>query len=282
MNNNSLYDLLQSAYRKYHCTETAMIKVHDITTELDNSSIAALIMLDLSAAVDTIDLAILLKRLNYSFWITGTAHRWFESYLTGRTQSVKIEGQASKPKCLCCCVPQGSVLGPKSYCIYWRPIGRIAKRYGLSYHCFADDSQLYIILNSLSAWFNTVSNIQECLKEIQLWMEINMLKMNEDKTELSFLLQGHLRSIQAICLSKLDSVKLHQLRLRKTMVAYGTIILTWINRLLPCVVPATIILEQFQELETSSPLMPVRHLFSHMSVPDWKRYLKRPTRLSYR
>ena len=108
---------------------------------------------------------------------------WLESYLTGQTQSVKIEGQASKPKCLCCCVPQGSVLGPKSYCIYCRPIGRIAKRYGLSYHCFADDSQLYIILNSLSAWFNTASNIQECLKEIQLWMEINMLKMNEDKTE---------------------------------------------------------------------------------------------------
>ena len=137
----------------------------------------------------------------------------FESYLTGRTQSVKIEGQASKPKCLCCCVPQSSVLGPKSYCIYCRPIGRIAKRYGLSYHCFADDLQLYIILNSLSAWFNSVSNIQECLKEIQLWMEINLLKMNEDKTELSFLLQGHLRSIQAICLFKLDSVTLHQLRL---------------------------------------------------------------------
>ena len=110
MKNNSLYDPLQSAYRKYHCTETAMIKVHhDITTELDNGSIAALIMLDLLAAFDMIDHVILLKRLNYSFGITGTAHMWFESYLTGRTQSVKIEGQASKPKCLWCCVPQGSV-----------------------------------------------------------------------------------------------------------------------------------------------------------------------------
>ena len=100
MNNNSLYDPLQSAYRKYHSTETAMIIVHhDITTMLDNGSITALIMLDLSAAFDTIDHAILLKRLNYSFGITGTAHKWFESYLTGRTQSVKIEGQASK--CLC-------------------------------------------------------------------------------------------------------------------------------------------------------------------------------------
>ena len=129
-----------------------MIKVHyDITTTLDNGSIAALIMLDLSTAFDTIDHVILLKRLNYSFGIIGTAHMWLESYLTGRTQSVIIEGQASKPKCLCCCIPQGSVLGPKSYCIYCRPIGRIAKRYVLSYHCFADDSQLYIILNSLSA-----------------------------------------------------------------------------------------------------------------------------------
>ena len=99
MNNNSLYDPLQSAYRKYHCTETAMIKVHhDITTALDNGSISALIMLDLSAAFDTIDHAILLKHLNYSFGITGTALMWFESYLTGRTQlklKVKLQSQSA-------------------------------------------------------------------------------------------------------------------------------------------------------------------------------------------
>ena len=161
-----------------------MIKVHsDITAALESGSMAALIMIDMSAAFDTINHRILLDRLQQSFGITGTAHMWFESYLTGRTQSVLIEGHSSEPVILTCSVPQGSVLGPKKYCAYVRPIGRIVTKFGLIYHCYADDTQLYIILQSKDSWSSTVRPLEDCLREIQLWMESNQLKMNDEKTE---------------------------------------------------------------------------------------------------
>jgi hypothetical protein len=78
---NALSDSLQSAYRQNHSTETALLKVqNDIVTALDKRSMAVLILLDLSAAFDVIDHSTLLKRLEYSFGICGTALKWMESY----------------------------------------------------------------------------------------------------------------------------------------------------------------------------------------------------------
>jgi retron-type reverse transcriptase len=83
--NNQLMDKVQSAYRKYHSTETALLKVQtDILTALDRGSVAVLLMLDLSAAFDTIDHPILLTRLKNTFGITGHALQWFDSYLSGQ------------------------------------------------------------------------------------------------------------------------------------------------------------------------------------------------------
>ena len=80
--NNSLFDPLQSAYRDKHFTETALIKVqNDILTALDAGSSAILLMLDLSAAFDTIDHDILLSRSCNVYGITGNALDWFRSYL---------------------------------------------------------------------------------------------------------------------------------------------------------------------------------------------------------
>ena len=90
--NNSLFDTLQSAYRDKHYTETALIKVqNDIPSALDAGSSAILLMLDLSAAFDTIDHDILLSRLCNVYGITGNALDWFRSYLTGMIQCVVIE-----------------------------------------------------------------------------------------------------------------------------------------------------------------------------------------------
>ena len=94
--NNSLFDPLQSAYRDKHSTETALIKVqNDILSALDAGSPAILLMLDLSAAFDTIDHDILLSRLCNVYGITGDALDWFRSYLTGRIQRVVIEDSVS-------------------------------------------------------------------------------------------------------------------------------------------------------------------------------------------
>ena len=77
----------QSAYRERHSTETALLKVQsDIFTALDSGSGAVLLMLDLSAAFDTIDHGILLSRLNSLYSISGDVLDWFKSYLSNRVQ----------------------------------------------------------------------------------------------------------------------------------------------------------------------------------------------------
>ena len=88
---HELYDNNQSAYRASHSTETSLLRVHhDVVSSLDRRSMVALIMLDLSAAFDVIDHAILLKRLNISYGFSDKALAWIESYLNDRKQSVAI------------------------------------------------------------------------------------------------------------------------------------------------------------------------------------------------
>ena len=91
-----MFDLLQSVYRDKHYTETDLIKIqNDILSALDTCSSAILLMLDLSAAFDTIDHDIFLSRLCNVYGITGNALDWFRSYLTGRIQHVVIENAVS-------------------------------------------------------------------------------------------------------------------------------------------------------------------------------------------
>ena len=141
---NNLIDETQSAYRQHHSTETALLKVQtDILMALDQGSVAVLLMLDLSAAFDTIDHRILLNRFEHMFGITGPALAWFVSYLTDRYQSVTFGEAVSTGKLLKFGVPQGSVLGPIVYCMYTKPVGDIIRRHGLLHHCYADDTQVY-------------------------------------------------------------------------------------------------------------------------------------------
>ena len=77
--NHHLSNDLQSAYKRFHSTETALLKIHNyIVANMDNSKVTALTLLDLSAAFDTIDQSIILQRLHRYFGITGPALRWFK------------------------------------------------------------------------------------------------------------------------------------------------------------------------------------------------------------
>ena len=182
---NALYDSLQSAYRQGHSTETALLKVqNDIAAALDRRSMAVLILLDLSAAFDVIDHTILLNRLEYSFGISGNALKWMKSYHSDRVQCVAVGAETSTNKFLKCGVPQGSVLGPKEYCMYTKPIGDIVKRHNLSYHCYADDTQLYITIKPTESWEDVRPIMEACVNDISTWMNNNILKLNQNKTEL--------------------------------------------------------------------------------------------------
>ena len=187
MEENQLNDPMQSAYKKFHSTETALLRVqNDIAVALENGSGAVLIMLDLSSAFDTIDHSILLQRLQNHYGITGDALRFLESYLIGRTQSVVIEGTESGKRILKTGVPQGSGLGPKKYVAYSKPVGKIILFHKLQYKIYADDGQIYIVLSPGFNPHDVVSSLEACVCDINKWMTRNMLKLNDEKTELIY------------------------------------------------------------------------------------------------
>jgi len=81
---------LQSVYRSHHLTETAVLKVlSDILRAVESEDLAALALLDLSAAFDTVDHETLLRRLKKSYGLGGRVYEWFQSYLSGRFQSIR-------------------------------------------------------------------------------------------------------------------------------------------------------------------------------------------------
>lgn len=197
LSENGLYELFQSAYRHLHSTETALLRVqNDILRAVDSSGGAILVLLDLSAAFDTIDHEKLLQILESSFGITGQALEWFRSYLTDRTQRVVIDGQYSNTSKLLFGVPQGSVLGPILFTVYTTSLGHIIRKHGLSFHLYADDTQLYIAVKPTdnSSISDTIVKIQICVSDIKRWMTKNLLKLNDDKTELLIITTKHLSS----------------------------------------------------------------------------------------
>ncbi len=137
MNANNLLDPMQSAYRAGYSTETALLRVHnDIVSSVDNGKGVFLVLLDLSAAFDTVDHEILLKFLEDYIGLDGSVLKLFDSYLSGRTQCVSISGVLSEFSDLLYGVPQGSVLGPIEFCIYTTALGAIFRlQYSISYLC---------------------------------------------------------------------------------------------------------------------------------------------------
>ena len=94
---SGLYPILQSAFRLGHSTETALLKIqNDTLAAMDNQRVTRLVSLDLSAAFDTIDHQVLFNRLYVTYGITGTAFKWFHSYLSNRKQRILINGSYLK------------------------------------------------------------------------------------------------------------------------------------------------------------------------------------------
>ena len=121
-----LDEVFQSAYKNFHSTETALVKVqNDILCAMDNNESVILLLLDLSAAFNTVDHSILLSRLQDRFGVKGTVLAWFKSYLTSRKQFVQVNDCNSTQHSLERGLPQGSVLGPLLYVLYASPIADI-------------------------------------------------------------------------------------------------------------------------------------------------------------
>ena len=119
LQSNDLMPRLQSAYRRHHSTETALLRVvSDILRAADCQHVTLLCLLDLSAAFDCVDHSILIQRLLQSFGIGGSAIAWIQSFLRDRTQQVSYADGLSVIIQLVFGVPQGSVLGPLLFLLY--------------------------------------------------------------------------------------------------------------------------------------------------------------------
>ena len=189
----NLDEEMQSAYRQHHSTETAWVRLHnDILRALDDNMAVLLVCLDLSAAFDTIDHGILLRRLECRLGIREKCLKWFTSYLTDRKFRVMVSGSTSQSQDLRCGVPQGSVLGPKLFTLYMLPLGDLARSHGVDFHIYADDCQLYMAFKRDNTLI-TASKMERLVNDIKSWMSNNMLKLNEDKTEI-MVLNGARRS----------------------------------------------------------------------------------------
>ena len=189
----------QSAYRPFHSTETALLKVQsDILLNMDDQKVTLLVMLDLSAAFDTIDHSILLETLGSGFGVGGTALKWFTSYLSQRTQQVQIKGTLSEKKQLTTGVPQGSCLGPVLFTIYVADLFQIIEKHLPEAQGYADDHQVYLSFRPIPSTNQTasVTAIENCVAELRSWMISNMLMVNDSKTE--FLIVGSKQQLERV------------------------------------------------------------------------------------
>jgi hypothetical protein len=195
---NRLFADAQSAYRQYHSTETAMLRVmNDLLLALDTGHEAVLVLLDYSAAFDTINHDIFFDRLQNRYGIGGTELKWFKSYLKDRSQAVVIDKVISDTFSLPWGTPQGSVKGPLDFIMYTGPLSDVIGAHkGVQHIIYADDTQVYLVMKS-SEHLNAVTKLERCVADVRAWAIANKLMLNAEKTEV---LHFHSQHRKASCL----------------------------------------------------------------------------------
>ena len=184
MTDNQLHSEEANGYKGGHSTELLMTKiVNDLLINCDEKKPTIVLLLDLSAAFDTVDQEKLLEILKNEIGIVGIALEWFRSFLTERTQRVKINDAYSEMMKLLYGVTQGSVLGPPLFNIYIRSLYPYIRPLLFQIFGFADDHQLlkaFIPAKQAAAY----DDIEKCLNMINRWMNEFFLCLNANKTKI--------------------------------------------------------------------------------------------------
>ena len=166
---------LQLGFREKYSTSHALLSLTEsIKQSIDSGKVGCGIFLDLQKAFDTVNHKILLDKLEH-YGIRGNALKWFQSYLSGRTQYVTVNGHVSDPLPITCGVPQGSVLDPLLFLIYVNNLPNVSKV--MQFYLFADDTSIYFDSDNL---FNLLKIVSRELKKVRKWLEANRLALNID------------------------------------------------------------------------------------------------------
>lgn len=169
----------QSGFRRNHSTTTALLKIiADLAFEIDMGKVVMLNLLDFSKAFDSINHQLLLAKLHYYGFNVNTI-KWFFSYLTDRTQAVKVGDTISMALPISEGVPQGSILGPVLFAVFCADIHDLPLECTL--HQYADDTQIYKSSNILDI-NNCIQSVNRDLQEINSWSSRNGLLLNPNKS----------------------------------------------------------------------------------------------------
>ncbi len=172
--------------------------LNDIYSAIDAKRAVTLVGLDISAAFDTISHELLLRRLDTDFGVRSVAACWLRSYLSDRRQFVKIGRHSSASSTCTSGVPQGSVLGPLLFSTYVTPIGSVIKSHGVNYHQFADDTQLYVAIDT-SCSSAALGRLAASSDALRRWFLENDLMLNGDKSEAVFFgTTAQLKSVESV------------------------------------------------------------------------------------
>lgn len=174
-------DSHQAGFRPEHSTESVVLAVLDeIRKGTDQNITQALVLLDLSAAFNTVDHHLLADRVE-SAGVRGLPLKWIASFLSDRYQAVRLANFSSEKRRLICGVPQGSSLSPLLFNLYVFPLILVLRKREVITFNYADDLQLIFSIDSSPS---SMENFQSTLNFISNWMNSNQLKLNHDKTEL--------------------------------------------------------------------------------------------------
>ena len=185
MSDNNLESKYQYGYKKGHSTEMLLVNVvNSLLNAFDNKFATVLLLLDLSAAFDTVDQDKLLHMLHDEIGISGTVYKWFVSFLKGRSQKVKVNDEFSDTEFLDFGVAQGSVLGPKLFNIYIRSFYENVHASAFEVEGYADDHQLFKKFVSVFQTTVLSTAINNCLRNVSIWMSLYFLKLNKSKTKI--------------------------------------------------------------------------------------------------
>lgn len=172
-------DNLQSAYKKFHSTSTALLNItDDIYKAMDKSQITLLVLLDYSKAFDCANHKLILAKLQ-SLGFHSDSLEWILSYLSDRKQKVKNDLGESDWIKLDNGVPQGSILGPLLFLVLVSDLHKCILNG--SYHMYADDTQLYYHCK-WSEISSVIDKINEDLQRIFNFSTRNCLKLNASKS----------------------------------------------------------------------------------------------------